>query len=363
MGLVALPGGGATVGLSSAQAAEDFEQEIVDEYALAMAASGLSDGHIHSTRSVVIEFARTLTIPLWEVTCDDADRFLAEQRRKGLAVSTRAGKAHALSGFYEFMIARYEGVIRRSTGVLVRQPIDEFNRQSGHSLWKVRVPPSDAEVDALFAGWRDSMAQARKFLPVARDYFAASLWRRVGLRITETAMLDIRDWRPDLGGFGKIHVRFGKGSGGRGPRPRLVPAINGADQLMDWWLAEVRPRFGSDWDDPDAPMLPSERINLELDRCRRINTNALRHGLAVEVSRWLPAWSERMTPHTLRHYCASSLYGAGMDIKALQELLGHQWLATTSGYIHVRSDHVERAWHDANQRVETRFGPGKADRR
>ena len=35
---------------------------------------------------------------------------------------------------------------------------------------------------------------------------------------------------------------------------------------------------------------------------------------------------------------------AGMDLKALQELLGHQWLATTSGYIHVRDDHVEQAW-------------------
>ena len=149
----------------------------------------------------------------------DADRFLAEQRRLGLAVSTRAGKSHALAGFYGFVIARYEGVIRRSTGVLVAQPIDEFNRQSGHSLGKVRVPPSDEEVDALFAGWRDSVSKARKFLPAARDYFAASLWRRVGLRITETAMLDIRDWRPDLGGFGKIHVRFGKGSRGRGPVP------------------------------------------------------------------------------------------------------------------------------------------------
>ena len=363
MALVAVPGAGATVGLSSAEAVEDFEQEIVDEYALSMAAAGLSDDYIRGTRSVVIEFTRTLTSPFWEATCVDADRFLAEQRRLGLAVSTRAGKSHALAGFYEFVIGRYEGVIRRSTGVLVAQPIDEFNRQSGHSLGKVRVPPADEEVDALFAGWRESLSQARKFLPAARDYFAASLWRRVGLRITETAMLDIRDWRADLGGFGKIHVRFGKGSRGRGPRPRLVPAINGVDQLMDWWLAEVRPRWGPDWADPDAPLLPSERFNRELDRCGRVDTNALRRGLAIHVDQWLPAWSGRMTPHVLRHYCASSLYAAGMDIKALQELLGHPWLSTTSGYIHVRSDHVQRAWQDANQRVEARFATSKTNRR
>ena len=196
---------------------------------------------------------------------------------------------------------------------------------------------------------------ARKYLPAARDYFAASLWRRVGLRINETVMLDIRDWRPDLGGYGKLHVRFGKGSRGRGPKPRLVPAINGVDALMDWWLAEVRPQYGEDWADPDSPLLPSERFDEEIARCRRVRADVLRRTLRDQVDEYLPAWSGRMSPHVLRHYCASSLYGAGMDIKALQELLGHQWLATTSGYLHVRKNHIEQAWNNTNRRLEDRF--------
>ena len=267
--------------LRSGEDVEDFEQEIVDQYALAMAAAGLSDGHVGNTRSVVIEFARSLGRPLWSATCDDADRFLADQRRAGRSVSTRAGKAGALALFFEFVISRYQGDIRALTGFVVEQPIDEFNRQSGASLGKVRVPPSDAEVDELFAKWRVSVLDARKYLPAARDYFAASLWRRLGLRMNETVMLDIRDWRPDLGGFGKLHVRHGKGSRGRGPKGRLVPAINGADRLMDWWLAEVRHRFGDDWSDPDAPMLPSERHDPDLERCRRVGDDALRQGLCV----------------------------------------------------------------------------------
>lgn len=149
--------------------------------------------------------------------------------------------------------------------------------------------------------------------------------------------------------------RFGKGTRGRGPKPRLLPAINGADQLIDWWLAEVRHQCGPDWADPDAPLLPSERFDHDLDRCGRVGANALRRTLGIQVDQWLPAWSGQLTPHVLRHYCASSLYEAGMDIKALQELLGHQWLSTTSGYIHVRSEHVELAWRTANQRVEARF--------
>jgi integrase/recombinase XerC len=337
---------------------EDFEQEIVDQYALAMAAAGLSDGHVGNTRSTVIEFARSLDGPLWAATCDDADRFLADQRRAGRSVSTRAGKAGSLALFFDFVISRYQGDIHALTGVVVEQPIDEFNRQSGASLGKVRVPPSDMEVGELFAKWRGSVLEARKYLPAARDYFAASLWRRLGLRMNETVMLDVRDWRPDLGGFGKLHVRHGKGSRGRGPKGRLVPAINGADQLIDWWLAEVRHRFGSDWSDPDAPMLPSERHDPDLERCRRVGDDALRQGLCVATAAWLPGWSGRLSPHVLRHYCASSLYGSGMDLKALQELLGHQWLATTSGYIHVRDDHIEQAWTAANRRLETRFAKG-----
>jgi site-specific recombinase XerD len=47
-----------------------------------------------------------------------------------------------------------------------------------------------------------------------------------------------------------------------------------------------------------------------------------------------------------------------MDLKALQELLGHQWLSTTTGYIHVRSDYVEQAWAESNRRVGSRFGEG-----
>jgi site-specific recombinase XerD len=275
--------------LRTAQEVEDFEQEIVDEYALAMAAAGLSDEYLMSSRRVIIEFARTLAGPLWSATAADADRFLAEQRRAGMAVTTRAGKAGVLSMFFEFMITRYQGDIQALTGFVASQPIDEFNRQSGASLGRVRVPPADAEVECLFTAWRQAVPEARKYLPAARDYFAASLWRRVGLRINETVMLDIRDWRPDLGGFGKLHVRHGKGSRGRGPKARLVPAINGAAELIDWWLAEVRPLYGNDWSDPDAPML-------------------------------------------------------------------HVWLATTSGYIHVRSDHIEQAWISANQRLEARFG-------
>jgi site-specific recombinase XerD len=258
--------------------------------------------------------------------------------------------------FFDFLLARYQGDIHALTGCVLVQPIDEFNRPATAGNYGItRIPPQEHEVERLFAGWRAWLPTARKYLPAARDYFAASLWRRVGLRINETVMLDLRDWRPDLGAHGKLHVRFGKGSRGRGPKTRLVSAINQVDALMGSWLADVRHQFGDDWADPDAPLLPSERRDRDFGGCLRVGGNAVRDGLATAVATWLPDWSGRLSPHGLRHFCASSLYARGVDLKAIQELLGHEWLSTTTRYIHVHDDHVERAWAAAHARTSARL--------
>lgn len=339
---------------------QDFEQELVDQYALAAAAAGITDGTIAEERSALFEFIRFLGRPVWEASPADGDAFLAAARRRGLAKSTLARKASILAAFFGFLIARYQGDIHALTGHVLVQPIDEFNRPSGISAsGAARIPPLEQEVDALFAGWRDSLPSARKYLPAARDYLAASLWRRVGLRINETVMLDIRDWHPELGEHGKLHVRYGKGSRGRGPKPRLVPAINQVDAVITWWLADVRHQFGDDWADPDAPLLPSERHDAMTGRCTRIGNEALRTGLHAATACWLPDWSGRLTPHGLRHFCASSMYQRGIDLKAIQELLGHEWLSTTTRYIHVHDSHIENAWAASNQRIAARFSGSK----
>ena len=335
---------------------DDFEQELVDQYLLAMVGAGVVDSTVAGERSVIFEFLRFLGRHVWTAEAADADRYLAWLRReRQLAAGTIAQKAWALSQFFEFLLVRYEGDIHALTGHVLVQPIDEFNRPAKPDHGIGRVPPSTAEVELLFGGWREALPDTRKYLPAARDYFAASLWRRVGLRISESAALDVRDWRPEMGQHGTLHVRFGKGSRGRGPKTRLVPCIDGAEVLLNWWFTDVRHQFGDDWDDPDAPLLPSERRDPHSGACRRAGADALRSGLGVSVARWLPAWSGRLTPHGLRHYCASSLYERGMDLKAIQELLGHSWLSTTTRYIHVPAEHIERAWATANARVADRL--------
>jgi len=212
---------GAPKRLRSSQDVEDFEQE-VDQFLLASVASGYSDAKVGDDRAVLLEFSRFLARPLWTAEPADADRFLALQRRNGLARSTVVGKVGTLAQFYDFLLLRYQGDIHALTGYVVVQPIDEYNRPAKAEHGEARVPLRIHEVQALFDGWRQALPQVRKYLPAARDYLAASLWRRAGLRINETVMLDIRDWPSDLGEFGKLHVRFGKGSRGRGVRPGSV---------------------------------------------------------------------------------------------------------------------------------------------
>lgn len=350
---------GAPRRLTTAAEEEDFEQELIDQYALAMAGAGISDGHVASDRRVCLEFIGFLGRPVWTAAPEDADRYLTWLRsERGQAKKTVQAKPWALAGFFEFVIARYQGDIHALTGYALVQPIDEFNRPAKADFGMPRVAPAGDEVEKLFGQWRESLPQARKYLPAARDYLAASLWRRAGLRIGETVMLDIRDWRPDLGQWGKLHVRFGKGSQGRGCKARLVPAINSVDALLSWWLTDVRHQFGDDYHDPDAALLPSERRDRQTGRCQRVGANALRTGLAEAVHRWLPSWQDRLAPHGLRHFAASSLYLRGVDLKAIQDVLGHEWLATTSGYVHVSDEHIERSWAAANDRVATRLCKG-----
>ena len=246
MGLAVVRSLGGPRRLRSAQDVEDFEQELVDQFLLACVGAGLADSTVSDDRAVIFELARFLCRPLWTAEPADVDRFLAQQRRLGRARTTIVGKVAAIAKFYDFLVLRYQGDIHALTGYVVAQPVDEFNRPTTTVHGAGRVPPSIAEVELLFGEWRADLPHQRKYLIAARDYFAASLWRRAGLRINETVMLDVRDWRGDLGEFGKLHVRFGKGSRGRGAKTRLTPAINDVDVLVRWWLTDVRHQFGDD---------------------------------------------------------------------------------------------------------------------
>jgi site-specific recombinase XerD len=157
-----------------------------------------------------------------------------------------------------------------------------------------------------------------------------------------------------LGRFGKLHVRKGKGARGSGPRERMVPLINEAGRTLRWFIEDVWGHFDDDHTRPGAPLFPSERKNAD-NTARRVGDDALRSGLAEATAEHLSSWSDKLTPHVLRHFCASQLYLSGMDLISIQEVLGHSWVATTMKYIHVHRTRVEEAWVAGQQRAAQRL--------
>ena len=309
----------------------DFETDVLAGFVLARASAGLADGTIRSDIGHLEQTRTWFGRPLWEMESADADAYFGRVLR-GTAKGTRLARAQALTTFFAFLELRHQVEIHAVTGRIVECPIDEMNKPRGRKQAALRIPPTDAEIRTLFTGWRQELVDCRKFAPTARNYLAAKLMSQVGLRVNEACNLDLVDVKWELGRFGKLHVRVGKGARGSGPRERMVPLINGADATLRWFIADVWGHFDDDHTRPGAPLFPSERRNTD-GTCRRVGDDALRAGLAEATTAHLPTWVDTLTPHVMRHYCASQLYLSGLALISIQELLGHSWIASTLNYI------------------------------
>jgi site-specific recombinase XerD len=156
-----------------------------------------------------------------------------------------------------------------------------------------------------------------------------------GLRAEEAASLELPDLHFGRGPFGKIHVRFGKGAKTSGPRPRWVPMLDGLDLILRWFTDDVRTRF------PGSAALFCDEGGGRLHR--GTIRNRLRHLLDLEGR---PA-ADRFTPHTLRHACATHNYERGVDLVAIQQMLGHWQIGTTMRYVSPSATFVEDAYRRA----------------
>lgn len=338
---------------ASVEELADFETDVLAGFVLARAAAGLADGTIRSDVGHLEQVRTWFGRPLWELDPADADAYFGRVLR-GTAKGTRLSRAQALKTYFLFLELRHKVEIHALTGRVVQCPIDELNRPRGQTGAALRIPPSDAQVRCLFAGWRGELATCRKYAPTARNYAAARLMAEVGLRVNEARNLDLADIKWELGRFGKLHVRHGKGARGSGPRERMVPLINDAGRTLRWFVADVWGHFDDDHTRPGAPLFCSERRNAD-GTSGRVGAEALRAGLAQAAVSHLPTWADKLTPHVLRHFCASQLYLSGMDLIAVQEILGHAWVATTMRYVHVHRTHVEDAWLAGQQRAADRL--------
>jgi site-specific recombinase XerD len=161
-----------------------------------------------------------------------------------------------------------------------------------------------------------------------------------GLRISELAAADL----------GSLELRRGElRVTGKGRKERIGLLGRPAREAIEAYLADGRPELARRRPDVDAGPEPAELflnrdggplgvrgLRARLERLRRIA------GLPLGVS-----------PHTLRHSFATHLLDGGADLRVVQELLGHESLATTQVYTHVSPARLRAVYREAHPRART----------
>jgi integrase/recombinase XerD len=314
-----------------------FQAECVEAFVASWTVRGFAASTVGTDAGVLERMLAALGRPAWEVTAADVDRVVGELASSGRAVSTRRNYLQVFRSFHRFLEVRKAAQIEAAFGVRLACPVDEFNsaRHVSDDSPAQDPPPVPERVGEFFGFLRDRIATARKYAPAARDYALFRTLYHAGIRCEEAVLLDAADAHFGRGPFGKLHVRFGKGARTSGPRPRWVPMLDGLDLLLRWFLDDVRGRF------PDSAVLFCDESGGRLSP--GTVRNRLRHLMQLE-GRGQPEW---FTPHSLRRACATHNYERGMDLVAIQQMLGHWSVASTMRYVRPSETFIEDAYRKA----------------
>jgi integrase/recombinase XerD len=331
-----------------------FQDECLRAFEVSQVARGFSEVTIGNGAGTLQRFLAACGRPAWEVTREDVDRVVGELAAQGLAASTRRLYVQAFKGFHAFLVARKAAAIEAAFGVRLADPVDEFNaaRHVGADSPAASPPPSPERLEEFFGFLRARVANARKYAAAGRDYALFRSLYLAGLRADEAAMLDRSDAHFGRGPFGKLHVRFGKGAKTSGPRPRWVPMLDGLDLILRWYLEEIRPRMG------DGPALFCDEGGGRIHRGTIRNRLAclLELEQAAAVARGEQGGLGRFSPHALRHACATRNYERGVDLVAIQQMMGHWHVGTTMRYVTPSATFIEDAYRRAVSGALTELG-------
>jgi integrase/recombinase XerD len=261
--------------------------------------------HIHDLRTVREEhldaYARELANAI-------------SSRGKPYSLSTRCWHLQEVKRFFAFLVER---------GVLLQDPALDLELPHWKQLPRALLHQEHAR--QLVAHPDPSTNRGKRSRAILELLYGT------GIRVGECERLDVRDL--DLG-QGVLLIRDGKGR-----KDRVVPVVGCAAEALDLYLREARPELVKD---------PSETALFLTRRGTRVLVKSIQY--LVRMNARAAEIPVPVTPHALRHGCATHLLQGGADVRHVQQLLGHKSLDTTAIYTHVAPEDLAQAVAKAHPR-------------
>lgn len=224
----------------------------------------------------------------------------------GLSPYSQARIVSGIKGFYKYL--SYENFISTDPSELLELP--RLGRKLPDTL-------SIHEIDLLFEAIDMSKASGPRDRAMAETLYSA------GLRVSELVNLKISNIYDDVG-FLRIL--------GKGNKERLTPIGKSALKFIKSYQYEVRNHVHIKPGHEDYLFL-----NKLGNRISRVSIFTLIKNLALRAG-----IRKKISPHTFRHSFATHLIEGGADLRAVQEMLGHESITTTEIYTHLDRDYLKQ---------------------
>jgi integrase/recombinase XerD len=270
------------------------------------------------------EFLDGRHVPLADVGPRVVEDYLAFLAASGRRATSNARAYAAIRGLHRFCVDERGAASDPTEGLAgprLPQPIPKAL--------------SEADIELLLSAVVGDDPKAR------RDRLILELLYATGMRISELASLRLADLDLDR----QMALVFGKGS-----KERIVPFGRHAKAALDAWLGSG----GRTAMAPDRWARRSDEESLLISsRGKRMSRQTV--WLVVRVAATKVHLEDRVTPHVLRHSCATHLLEHGADIRVVQELLGHAAITTTQVYTKVSNEFLRREYEAAHPRARARY--------
>jgi len=253
--------------------------------------------------------------PGWEVAPRTLRRFALELGERGLDPASQARILSSVRAFYRWLF--------------------ETQRLAANPASGLRNPKQPQRLPAFLSEGESTLLLA---LPIS-DFLSSrlgcmlELLYAAGLRVSELTGLDLQDLLMEQRTLRVL---------GKGRKERLVPFHEKAAGVLRDYLGYRRAFLA----EKHLPATPALFLN---QRGGRLTPTSVRTFLAAALER--AALQHRVSPHALRHSFATHLLSRGMDLRAIQELLGHASLSTTQRYTHLDLEQLARTYESAHPRA------------